>query len=197
MDYSAVSICNMALGELGQPGNIISLTQSNKAAALCNQWYDVARKELLASAPWSCCKRWKAGVLLGTDAMPPWTYAYSYPSDALRIHHIKREYLYEPKVPFEVSMQASGDARQINSDAVEPVFIYSVDVENPARFDPDFVTALSKLLASKMCMALTKNMKMKVELEKAAMGAASVALAAAFNEGVEDVDKEPFYQAVR
>lgn len=197
MDFSAAFICNMALGELGQPGGITSLTQQGKTAALCNQWYDVARKELLASAPWSCCKRWKTGVLLATAAMPPWSYAYSYPSDALAIHMIKRDYLTEPKIPFEVSLQATGDARQINSDAADPVFIYSVDVENPARFDADFATALSKLLASKMCMQLTKNLKMKTELEKNAMGAASVALSRSYNEGVEDVDKEPFYQAVR
>lgn len=195
-DTSETSICNMALGELGQPP-IASLTQSGKAAALCNQWYDAARRELMASAPWSCCKRWAAGVLMATDPMPPWLFAYSYPGDALRIHHIKRDFATEPVEAFEVSLQAASDTKQVNTNHATPIFIYSVDMEDPSRFDQDFVTALSKLLAAKMCMLLTKNAKLKAELERSAMAAASVALAATFNEAKEDVDKEPFYHAVR
>lgn len=197
-DISAVAICNMALADLGQPGSITSLTQQgSKVAAICNQWYDISRKEALASAPWNCCKRWKVGVRLGTDAMPPWLYAYSYPADALRIHHIKRDYATEASPPYEISMQATGDAQQINSNHEEPVFIYSVDVENPARFTPDFVHGLRKLLAYNMCMLITKNPKLKADLQKEWLGLMSVALANTYNENVEDVDKEPFYQAVR
>lgn len=195
-DTSEVSICNMALGELGQPP-ITSLTQQGKAAALCNQWYDAARRELMASAPWPCCKRWAGGVRMGSDPMPPWQFAYVYPSDALRVHHIKRDFTHEKPPPFEISLQSLSDTKQINTNHATPIFIYSVDMEDPSRFDQDFVQALSKMLAAKMCMVLTKNLKMKVDLERAAMGAASIALANTFNEEVEDVEKEPFYQVVR
>jgi len=188
----------MALADLGQGGQITSLTQpGNKLAAICNQWYDISRKEALASAPWSCCKRWKTGVLLGTEAMPPWLYAYAYPADALRIHFIKRDFYTDPPVPMEISMQATGDAQQINTNDAAPVFIYSVDVENPARFSPDFVHGLRKLLAYNMCMMVTKNVKQQADLQRQWMALTSIALSASYNENVEDVDKEPFYQAVR
>lgn len=197
-DLSAVSICNMALADLGQVNGINSLTQpGNKLAALCNQWYDQSRREALAAAPWQCCKRWKTGVLVGTEPMPPWLYAFAYPADALRIHFIKRDSYNDPVPPMEISQQASSDARQINTNMPSPVFVYSADVENVARFDADFVHALRKLLAYNMCMMVTKSAKMQADLQKQWMGMTSVALAAAFNENVEDVDKEPFYQAVR
>ncbi len=197
-DLSAVAICNMALADLGQANGITSLTQpGNQLAALCNQWYDVSRKEALASPPWSCCQRWKVGVLLGSDPMPPWQSAYAYPSDALRIHFIKREFYTDPVPPMEISMQAAGDAQQINTNSIAPTFVYSVDVENPARFSMDFVHGLRKLLAYNMCMMVTKNPKMQADLQKQWMGLMSVALANSFNENVADVDKEPFYQAVR
>lgn len=188
-------ICNMALERIGSTPVANINGMDPKSIALRNN-YDAARVEALASAPWSCAKLWKVGVKVETP-MPPWSFAYSYPSDALRIIEIQRYDSKEKAIPFKVSRQPGGVGLQINTDRDAATFIYTVDVENPADFDYDFIDALAWLLASKIAMPITKSLQVQANAAQNWSVKRAIAAADDANQDEEDVDLEPFYQAVR
>jgi len=190
-----VKICNMALANIGSTPVANINGMDPKSIALRNH-YDAARIEALAAAPWSCATKWKTGVQVPSP-MPPWSFAYSYPADALRVHEIQRTTANERTAAFKVTRNASGIGKQINTNRDEAVFVYSVDTENPAEFDLDFVDALAWLLASKIAMPITKNQKLQDGAFQKWTMLKAIASAADANQDEEETDTEPFYQSVR
>lgn len=71
-----VSICNMALSELGEL-RISNLTDlSNKTARTCNIWYERTRDFVLSEHDWTCALVWQ--TLSKLTETPPDQYAYYY-----------------------------------------------------------------------------------------------------------------------
>lgn len=84
MASSAVDICNSALIKVGAD-RIISLTEDNQRARLCNEQYSKLRDDLLRAHPWNfAIKR----VELAQSSTAPafdYDYAFDIPSDCLRV----------------------------------------------------------------------------------------------------------------
>lgn len=87
---SEVEICNSALIKLST-ARINSLDDDSKQARLCKTQYPIIRDKLLQSHPWNfAIKR----VELAPDATAPlygYTYAYSLPSDYLRVLSVEEQ----------------------------------------------------------------------------------------------------------
>lgn len=190
-----VRICSLALSHIGSTP-IMSINEKGPKAEACRLHYESARVEAISGAQWSFATRWQTGVLLDVDPLPPFTLAYSYPSDALRLIEISRA-AGETKIPYKVSSRIGQAGKQINTDRTDAVFIYTVDIDDVSQFDMEFVIAFSWLLASKIAMPITKSQKLQAEAWKQWIALQSIANAHNMNEDVEDVEKEPFYQAVR
>lgn len=146
---SAVGICNLALDTLKQEliANIESPVSVEES--LCARWYDVTRRELLRSHPWSFA-RTRTTLLRNTTA-PAFEYedAYDLPADFLRLLYTgddvymeNREYTIENG---QILMNNSGDSLSI---------VYVKDVTSVAKMDALFVDALAAELTVKLAPAL-------------------------------------------
>lgn len=91
---SDVSICNLALSEIGNRAQMItSLEEDSAEANQCALWYDTLRKRLLRTAPWGFCRYQtnlaQLGDLLPDNTSPfPWLYKYAHPADCLKMRYI-------------------------------------------------------------------------------------------------------------
>src|SRR5690606_7797987 len=84
MANNAVSICNMALGELGINA-ITSLDQATADARLCNRFYEQTRDEVLRAHPWNFAIKRVNLSAISTAPVFGWLYQYQLPSDYLRL----------------------------------------------------------------------------------------------------------------
>ena len=146
---SAVGICNLALDTLKQESVANIESPVSIEESLCARWYDVTRRELLRSHPWSFAR--KRDTLLRNSVAPAFEYddAYDLPTDFLRLLYIgedvhagENEYTIEGR---QILMNNSGDSLAI---------AYVKDVTNVSHMDALFVDALAAELAVKLAPAL-------------------------------------------
>lgn len=159
MTGSVVSICNLALGEVGARAQIQSIDEPSREAQLCRLYYEPARREVLRDHDWGFASRSEALALAGGVAVPrPWRYAYGYPSDCLAFREILAEAEGAPPEPFEIAVNRALDGKLILADRARAVGRYSADVANVRLFDAGFVGALAARLAVDLAQSLTGDL---------------------------------------
>lgn len=158
---SIISICNEALSHVGAKSSISALDERSKEARLCNQHYDACRLEVLEAyeAGWNFARSRFTLAVHGEDPPDQWAYRYQYPSGCLKALLIYNPVgSDEPKVPFEIEQAADG-SKCILTDMEDAVLIYVKETTDPNLFSRLFCTALSYLLATKICLPLTGDLK--------------------------------------
>ena len=88
----------------------------------------------------------------------------------------------DPITDFEVAL-LDDDTKVILTDEQEPIVSCTRDIEDPTRFDPEFVMAFSFLLASRMAMSLTGSLDIKSSLEQEVLRAVGQAADTDSSEG--------------
>lgn len=147
---SEVDIANRALQKLGAD-QIVSLTQDSENARAVNLCYSYIRDAELRAHPWNfAIKR----ASLAADATAPafgYSYAYTLPSDCLR--------LLPPDV--EVNYNSHDwqiEGRKIMTNDGAPLEIrYIKREEDPNQYDSLFVECLSSKIAVELCEKLTQS----------------------------------------
>ena len=146
-----LTICNMALLKLGIPA-ITTFDEPNANARLCRVFYPALRDRCLRDHAWSfAMASAPLSVLDEPSPDPDYPLACTVPTDALRI----------------VRMSDGGPFRRMGGRllvrdggaAVE----YVRRVEDAGLFDPVFVEALVFLIASELCMAVTRDADMAAQ----------------------------------
>lgn len=145
---SAVSICNIALIELGE-APITALTESNKRATLCNARYDDVRRFVLRSHPWNCARKQAQLAASATVPLFTWTNKYPLPSDFIRFYAEKSE------LNFDVWEVFDGCIYTNTSGALDCDYIY--DLQDCAKMDPGLIHTIAADLTSAIGLALTQN----------------------------------------
>lgn len=153
MANSVVEICNFALASLGEVP-ISSLDQQSKSARVCKLFWGHVLEETLSKHHWGFAAARRSLARLDVDSVGPWTYSFSMPADCLKARFIET---------------ASGDQSEefrvedgvlmANVDA--PVLVYTRRVEDPTRFSPEFVTALSRRLEMELAVSVSGSMSKK------------------------------------
>lgn len=139
---SEVSICNQALGEIGDTTIIQALTDNSKSAKYCNIYYADTRDALLRMF------QWKFAITRATLAQlaetPDWGYSYQYqlPSDNLKI--LREEHL-------DIRYRIEGN--KLLTDETTAKIKY-VRLTTPGEFDPLFTMALVAFLAHRLAKPL-------------------------------------------
>ncbi|MGR7394096.1 hypothetical protein ACU63O_11170 [Klebsiella aerogenes] len=84
---SVIEICNRALSNIGNNRSINSLNEASKEAGQCSLYYESIRDAVLADFDWNFATK---TVALADTNNPPldWDYAYTYPTDCLKIIEI-------------------------------------------------------------------------------------------------------------
>ena len=161
---ATLDICNLALGHL-KCRKISSLSENSVEAVECNLYYEPSRREALKGHDWDFALVVK---LIGLSSTYPtqgpnnlyaarWTYAYVAPANAVAVWHIYNEQTKNKTV--------GEDFRQIYDDTNNQIIVltncadayaeYTFDLSDTTLFSPDFVMAVSYILAGKMAPGLT------------------------------------------
>jgi hypothetical protein len=149
---SRITVANLAIQRVA--GQLISSFVDGSAEALAvNNFYNPTRDELLAKHKWTFAQKTIALNLL-TITPPDFgdgaTLVYGYPVD-----YIKAGLFNIPTALLR--FEADG----IHSDTPGLVMKYTYANDDPGTYSPEFIEALSLLLASKICIPLSQSAQYK------------------------------------
>ena len=175
---SKVSIANLALSHVHAKSTIESLTESSTEARLANLWYDVARREVLASFNWRFARKRLALAEHSDDAPEDeWSYRYQYPADCLAPRYMENQIAVDADaVPFDVELSTDG-TMSIVTDLEDARLVYTRDQETVSTFSPHFVVCLSYRLAWYIAGALTAKQTLAATVDKKYQEALTLAAA--------------------
>jgi hypothetical protein len=156
---SAVDICNLALGHLGDEANVSSLTESSTQAEHCARFYPIARDQALASHAWSfATKRVSLALLSTTETPGQWLYAYSLPSKFLQAVAVLPPEVSDDSETEDYIIESLQDGTGvIYTNTQTAVLRYIEQITDTTRFQPLFVIACARLLAAYLAGPIIKG----------------------------------------
>lgn len=189
---SDVSICNLALSNIGKT-NINDTNERGAEAKACRQFYDHVRDTLLQLYPWRFAGKTAALAEVVNDK-PGWRHAYKRPVDCIKVRWVRPEYSILDPHPqtqqSEISHPHDVEGQTIYCD-LSPAFLrYTFRLTDPTRFSPLFAEAFSWHLATRICMPLTRDPKLRADCYQLAQATQALAEAADANEVRETSDIE-------
>lgn len=151
---NAVTICNSALLKLGAD-IISSLSQTTRAAIICNTLYAYIRDEVMGESPWRFATT--RTVLSPNATVPPYQFDFSYdiPSDCLRL-----------LTPEDDSIIWVVENGQILSNEPTLNMKYIFRNTDESSWDARFCEMLAWRLCMELALSLTQSIPMKQEAEK-------------------------------
>lgn len=197
---SKVEICNLALSHLGIAKEVQNLeNDAGQEAQACRRFYDNARDETLRDFPWSFATKF-ATLAVVEDAVTTdeWTYAYRYPTDALKIRRIlsgSRNDSRQSRVPYKIVQDTAG--LLLYTDMEDAVMEYTVKTTETTKFPVDFVMALSYRIAYYIAPRLTGGDPFKLGPQAMQNYARSLSKAAATNLNEEQVEEDVQAESIR
>lgn len=138
MATSVVDICNNALIRIGSD-TITSLNDVDKNSTACNAIYVQARDMLLRQHLWNFAI--KRAQLAQETTAPAFGFKYSYPLPSDFVRTVKLE---DTRSHFKI------EQGKLLTDDSTVKLIYIARIEDPTKFDPLFVEALTLTLAIKL-----------------------------------------------
>lgn len=180
---SDVDICNNALGLLGDPGTIVSISPASGSAEAvhCARFYPIARDSLINMHSWGFATKRVNLALLADTPPSSWQYVYQSPADVLNylaVFDPNASDDYSSSYPQAGSLNASAAyssmvgvytpqqfAVELDANGVSVIYTnqqnailkYSARVTDTSLFDPLFSEALTWLLAAKLAGPLIKG----------------------------------------
>lgn len=153
---SIIDICNSALDKVGQTP-IMSLTDGNRAAKLCNRNWPLVRDKVLRDHPWNFAV--KRAILAPTTVVPAWGFgsAFQKPTDMLRLLEVLDLQAGEYQVEGGAIL-ADGNTLRVR---------YVARIEDPNAYDALFCDSVAIALALELCEPLTQSSSKIQLLEQA------------------------------
>ncbi len=195
---SAVDICNLALGHLGDDATVSSIDppEGSAQAEHCARFYSIARDTALEAHDWNFATTRSVLAQVGS-AWPSWAFCYELPVSCIRAVSVL-----PPNALDDYSVGISGgggaelgfpgtslaqhgavyspqeyaietderDRRLLYTNQPDAVLRYTRRVTDTTRFSPLFVDALSRLLASYLAGPVVKGTE-GVSVAQAQLGA--------------------------
>ncbi len=172
MAFSNTEICNMALSHLGTGKEISDLeTEKSQEASACRRFYSVALEFVLRDFDWGFARKQVSLALVDTFSQgsgSEFSYSYRYPNACAKIRKIMsgfRQDTESSRVVFQESSDAVGKLLLTNAPASVqyPLFVeITRNDQSPEVWPPDFVMAISYMLASLIAPRLTSGDPMKL-----------------------------------
>lgn len=202
---STVSICNLALGHIGA-ADIAALSEASSEARACNRFYGQTLDALLSAGPPWTFARYEATLaeMAGIDP-GRWGYVYALPADLLRVRSVQppassyNGYI----LPGDLTAQDErSDPYELSGDRLfcnlsPAVLRYVRRVDDPSKFPPLFIEALSWHLAARLAMPLTRDAGQRQAAFQMAMQTQAAASAADANDQPETSSFASEYERVR
>lgn len=190
---SIVSICNLALANLGKT-DINDLAEPTAEARACNRFYNHTLDLLLQAYPWRFAGRTQALAELTNDKPGEWKRAYARPVDCLKVRSIAPQYSeddpctltkqQEVVIPYDIE----GATLYCN---LSPAYLrYTRRLTDPAKFPSLFIEAMACHLAVRLAMPLTRDPKVRADAYQLAVAVQAQAQVADANEVRETSDHD-------
>ena len=181
---SVVDICNAALSHIGDSANVASIDppDGSAQAGYCATFYPLALNALLEMASWGFSTV-RATLAVVDNPSSTWAFAYACPSNATNLISVlssdalddysqnftrvpgtfypdfsysnPADNLYAPQ-PYAMETDGEGGLI-ILTNVCDAVLRFTMAVDDPTKFSPLFVMALSYLLASMLAGPIVKG----------------------------------------
>ena len=162
-------ICNMALSIIKRQ-RIDALEDNSEEAKACAIYYDHSRLRLLKMFNWGFARRVEK-LALRTNKIPGWDYCYGYPKECVTMQLLFDEENARNREMERQEFQIvtiTGNDTVIATDLENAWAEYTHNVKNTEAFSPEFVEALTRLLAANLAFPLTGNSElMNVNMQMA------------------------------
>lgn len=156
-----ISICNLALAQLGQ-SPIASLEQENEKARRLNLFYAPVRDEVLRTHNWAFAGVQEPLALIAADPDEQDRYVYKYPAEALFIRRV-----YSPaqkQLDFQEFFRPDLHSRVILTAYDKAQAEYTRRITDENLFDAAFIKSFSLALACDLAVALTADTQLAAQL---------------------------------
>lgn len=151
-----VSLCNTALGQLGE-ALIASLDDESAEAELCKVNLPVAIQVALEARPWMFATEW---VEIPADVAPPanpgFPARFELPPTAIKVHRVTDG--------AGCPLAWVRERRFVLAEGPSALACVTFLVEDPGEWSPGFVLAVAYLLASMLAIPLTENRARHVDM---------------------------------
>lgn len=155
---SETGICNQALQMCKHSKVITSLAQGTKEANACEVVYDDLRDAVLEAHAWNfAIKRVKLAQLVDPPTYE-WKYSYQLPGDHIRVLSVSSTTVGLGRSAYRI------EGGTLSSDSENIYLKYVSRITDPNLMSPMFRVAFSKLLASRLAVALTQSPALSKEL---------------------------------
>ncbi|AHE52566.1 hypothetical protein [Sphingomonas sanxanigenens] len=170
---SSISICNMALAEIGADA-IASLEEESVSARECARAFDQCLGELLEMAEWGFAERRTALAELPNDRPGEWQHAYALPADLANAIRVRRADARAPDAA-PISFLIAGG--KLYCDVAPALFDYGRASVSPAELPALLVRALVLEIAARIAFPVKKDGRLKEGLIRQAEVARARAIA--------------------
>ncbi len=160
---SKITICNLALAQLGQ-APISSLDQDDEKARRLNLFYEPVRDEVLRTHNWAFAAAEESLGLIEEPQKNSGRYVYKYPAEALFIRRVfNREGAKEP-VKFREIFRTDLHCRVLETTVPQAYAEYTRRILDENLFDSAFVKSFSLALACDLAVALTGDSTLAAQI---------------------------------
>lgn len=169
---SVVSVCNLALVNVGKP-TISDINERSTEARACKQFFSHALDTLLESYPWTVAGKTAAVAQKSVNEKNGlWRYAYELPTDCLKVRSIRPQYSQSEAFGRLYDMDDFGDefrhTYEIEAETlycnISPCLLrYTRRLPDPSQLTPSLIAALSWELAAMLAMPLTRDPKIRAD----------------------------------
>jgi hypothetical protein len=152
---SAVDICNMALSNLGERANIVSIAPPDGSvnADHCARFYPQARDEVIEARDWAFATK-RAALAPVTNTLTSYEFAYALPAD-----YIAASRVLQPDSPEEHPGHYYLIEDNVLYCNVEEAVLRYRYIPSVVRFTPHFITTVSYRLSALLAGPITKSSK--------------------------------------
>lgn len=163
---AVVTLCNRALGLLGDRANLTSIDppEGSAQADNCAQFWPMARDEALEAYDWLFASTVAEPAVYVEDTLSGFTYNYALPNDVIAVRSLRRangSFLYghdrgSGGPHYELAARADGSPALYTHEPAVAVR-YTRRVTDPSRYSPGFQSAVVFLLASMLAGPVIKG----------------------------------------
>jgi hypothetical protein len=191
-----IDIYNMALATVGNSKFVQSLDEQSQQVQVCNVFWASVRDQCLQDFPWNFAMRYNQLQLIDKTVVN-WKYCFGYPNDCLSARlilptpdvtdqdlicfwtHMRSNH----RIPFAVIEDEANGGLAVACNLDTPTLVYTAQIKELTLWSPQFVAAVSLLLATKIIAPLSSNPKYTEITGKAYEAALLKAGASSLNEG--------------
>lgn len=155
MATTNVDIVNLALSKIGS-ATISDWNEATKERRTATAIYDNMRDRLLEMYPWNFAMKRAVLSTLGTTPSFEFAYAYTLPTDCIRVYELY-DYPLEP-----YAVEAGNLLTDLSSANVKIKYIAKITTES--TFPPSFVNVFALAIAAEIAPILTGDRNMRISL---------------------------------